>query len=381
MTNIKQNVFDFIKDPEKLKILIKSNELLNINKNNHSKIVFVYSVPKVGSTSIVSSLRIFGSNKLDIIHIHDEEMMKVLANIQNITVNELILYNKYLGKDVYVINVYRSPIERKISTFFEKIGSYHFNDEDNKVNKYNVSKIINRFNNIFHHIGEGDHFIDNYNINYPKCFDFINKYLLVRESEISYIGLRLRDSNIWGDILTKIFGFKICIVKDYESNNKPIKDIYNSFKNHYKIPINLLNDIMKCKYLNYYYSEQEKNVYYSEWLCKSTDEKVCYTLEQYRLYQEITIENAHMDYIQLEHYMDEGCLCKACNIKRNDIASKLMRGINVSERIFHREAKTELLEKRVEHINKLNQVIQNLPKKVRGKDFKREMSNVLKGNK
>ena len=205
--------------------------------------------------------------------------------------------------------------------------------------------------------------------------------MLVRESEISYIGLRLRDSNIWGDILTKIFGFKICIVKDYESNNKPIKDIYNSFKNHYKIPINLLNDIMKCKYLNYYYSEQEKNVYYSEWLCKSTDEKVCYTLEQYRLYQEITIENAHMDYIQLEHYMDEGCLCKACNIKRNDIASKLMRGINVSERIFHREAKTELLEKRVEHINKLNQVIQNLPKKVRGKDFKREMSNVLKGNK
>jgi len=130
--------FNFIKDLEKVKILIKANELLNINNDSHSKLVFVYSAPKVGSTSIVSSFRIFGSDKVDIIHIHDEEMMKVLAHIQNITVNELILYNKYLGRDVYVINVYRSPIERKISTFFEKIGSYHFNNEDSKINNYNV---------------------------------------------------------------------------------------------------------------------------------------------------------------------------------------------------------------------------------------------------
>ena len=176
---IKKDAFDFIKEPEKLKFLIKANELLNINKTNNSKLIFVYSAPKVGSTSIVSSLRIFGSDKVDVIHIHDEEMLKVLAHIQNVTVNELILFNKYLGKDVYVINVYRSPIERKISTFFEKIGSYHFNNEDAKINNYNVVKIIHRFNNIFPYLGLGDHFIDNYNVNYPDKFDYLNKYLLV----------------------------------------------------------------------------------------------------------------------------------------------------------------------------------------------------------
>ena len=60
-------------------------------------------------------------------------MLHVLGNVKGITVNEIIQYNKYLGKDVYVIDVYRSPIERKISAFFEKVGAYHFNNIDENV--------------------------------------------------------------------------------------------------------------------------------------------------------------------------------------------------------------------------------------------------------
>ena len=146
------NVFDFINSPEKIKILNTLNEVLNIHKSQKKNLIFIYSAPKVGSTSIVSSLRIFCSDDFDIIHIHDEEMLRVLAHVDGITINEVILYNKFLGKNIYVIDVYRSPIERKISSFFEKIGAYHFNDNDQNVNKYNVNKIINRFNNIFPYI-------------------------------------------------------------------------------------------------------------------------------------------------------------------------------------------------------------------------------------
>ena len=94
ITNTNKNVFDFIKEPEKLQILIKVNELLHINNSRNKRLVFVYSAPKVGSTSIVSSLRIFGLEKIDIIHIHDEEMLEVLGHIKGITINELILFNK-----------------------------------------------------------------------------------------------------------------------------------------------------------------------------------------------------------------------------------------------------------------------------------------------
>jgi len=374
------DIFEFVKNPEKLKKLIITNELLNINKHQHNKLIFVYSAPKVGSTSIVSSFRIFGIEKLDIIHIHDEEMLHVLANITDITINEIILFNKYLGKDIYVINIYRSPIERKISAFFEKVGSYHFNAEDSEVNKYNVTKIINRFNKIFPWLSNGDHFIDKYNIKIPDKFDFVNKYLLVNENNIKYITLRLKDSNEWGSILTNMFGFNIRTIKDYESSNKPIKDLYNTFKLNYKIPINFLKDVINDKYLIYYYSEDEINEYYNEWLSKSIQESISYTYEEYKLYEIITIENCHIDKIQFDHYFDEGCKCKACSIKRLETISKILRGIEVKDRIVHIEAKNELIQKRAIRVNKINHFLsQQQPS--RGKDFKNAMKSIVsKGN-
>ena len=371
------DIFGSIKIPEKITKLREANSALNINNHNHNNLVFVYSAPKVGSTSIVSSLRIFGIEKLSIIHVHDEEMLRVLTNIKDVTINEIILFNKYLGKNVYVINIYRSPIERKISAYFEKIGCYHFNNNDEAVNHYNIKKIIDRFNNIFLWIGIGDHFIDKYNIRIPDKFDHINKYLMINENGINYITLRLKDSNEWGTILTNIFGFKIHIIKDYESSNKPIKDLYGSFKNYYKIPINLLNDQITDKYLKYYYSEDEIKNYYNEWLNKSTSFRESYNYEQYKLYEQITIENTHIDSIQLEHYFDEGCICKACCIKRLETISKILRGIEVKDRIVHIEAKTELIQKRVIRANKINNLINKIPKKIRGKDFKGDMTSIV----
>ena len=370
-------VFDFIKIPEKLNQLMQINDLLNINKHQHNKLVFVYSAPKVGSTSIVSSLRIFGIDKIDIIHIHDEEMLKMLINVKNVTINEMILFNKYLGKDVYVINVYRSPIERKISAFFEKIGSYHFNNSDQEVNTYNIQKVIDRFNNIFPWISLGDHFIDRYNIKIPDRFDHNNKYILLNENGIKYITLRLKDSNQWGHILTNIFGFNIHIIKDYESSNKPIKELYNCFKQTYTIPTNLLNGIMNDKYLKYYYSDDELTRYYNDWLNKSAAKRESYTLDQYKLYEQITIENSHLDIIQSDHYFDEGCTCKACNMKRLETISKIIRGIEVKDRIVHTDAKAELIQKRVNRANKINNIISKLPVKTRGKNFKGDMTSVV----
>lgn len=381
------NVFEFVNNSEKQRLLLEINEKLNINKFPNNKLVFVYSAPKVGSTSIVSSLRIFGTDKISVIHIHDEEMLRILGSVTGVTVNEIILYNKHIGRDVYVIDIYRSPIERKISAYFEKIGAYHFNNRDEIVNTYSVDRVINRFNHIFPHIANGDHFMDKYGITMPNQFDHSKKYLLVQENGVKYIKLRLKDSVFWGSILTTIFGSNIKPIKDYESANKPIKDLYAKFKLHYRIPKNLLDELTKCKYFNYYYSEQEKVDYINEWSMKSTVDFVAYNVEQYKMYEELTIQNSHIDYIQMNHYMDEGCLCKACSIKRCETATKLNIGLVVTDRIVHSEAKNELLVKRVDHANRINaniaRQIQSQNPQVKGgrKNFNREMSSVVSGRK
>ena len=85
-------------------------------KNNY---IFIYTPPKVGSTTLVSSLRVSLGRSYNIIHIHDEVMLSVLTGINGVNVNDIIQYLASNGKEVYVIDVYRTPIERKMSEFFE----------------------------------------------------------------------------------------------------------------------------------------------------------------------------------------------------------------------------------------------------------------------
>ena len=77
---------------------------LTVEKNK--KLIFVYCPPKVGSTTLVSSLRLCASDKLTILHLHNEIMLKVLYNITDVTINEIIQYNKQLGKKIYVFDIF-----------------------------------------------------------------------------------------------------------------------------------------------------------------------------------------------------------------------------------------------------------------------------------
>ena len=93
----------------------------------YDNIIFIYTPPKVGSTSLVSSLRLSASGKFLTIHVHDETMLNVLTSYDTsntISINDIIEYNAFIGKNVYVIDVYRNPIERKISEYFYIVRNY-----------------------------------------------------------------------------------------------------------------------------------------------------------------------------------------------------------------------------------------------------------------
>ena len=167
---------DFLK---KIKDIKNANDkifnMLSSKTEIKKNIIFVYTPPKVGSTSLVSSLRISLSNTFTIIHIHDEIMLNYFTGIKNITINEIIQYNKYIGKNVYVIDIYRTQIERNISEFFEKISPHHFNNSEENLNSYNIEKVFNRFNSVFPYLPYNDYYMDLYNIPISESFDFKKK--------------------------------------------------------------------------------------------------------------------------------------------------------------------------------------------------------------
>ena len=320
---------------------------------NRKALVFVYCPPKVGSTSLVSSIRLSAMNTFQVFHIHDETMLSVLCGIKGITVNEIIQYNRLLGREVYVIDIYRTPIEHKISVFFEKIASFHFNNTEEEINTYSMKKIVHRFNRLFPYLATDDYYRTTYCI--PVChipFDHNKKYLHhTCFRGIHYVKLRLQDSTShWTSLLRDIMGTNITIVRDYETDSKTIHPIFQRFKAEYKIPINFLSSVMECPQLQYYLSPQERDEYISQWSSKTTG-GVCIPFNdtEYRLYNEISVENKHINDIQRNHYIDSGCVCMGCSAKRQSIIATISNTKSTHNPISCQPSSSP--HHRIEHIN------------------------------
>ena len=323
-------------DVNRLELLKNANSKIGLSDAKIKNIVFVYTPPKVGSTTLVSSIRLSASYKFSVIHLHDEEMLYVLTGVTDITISEIIRYNKYIGRNIYVIDVYREPLERKMSDFFDKLASFHFNNTTDKVNKYNVNRLIARFNNIFTHIANGDHYFDKMtDVIKPNEFDFEKKYLIQKVFDISYIKLRLRDSASWAKILSGILEAEITIIKDYETDKTPLKDLYQRFKSTYKIPSNYITQIENCPYFKYYLSGEEQATYLSNLRAKECAPVIGYSQSEYKIYLNICLENQWDTSIDTAHYLDDGCTCRACCKQRRIIIVKARRGEPPKEKLTH----------------------------------------------
>jgi len=340
--------------------------------------IFIYTPPKVGSTTLVTSLRVSLGKSFNTIHIHDEIMLSVLTGINGIKINDLLKYLADNGKNVYVIDIYRTPIERKMSEFFEKISSYHFNNNAENISKYSIKRITDRFNKIFPHIENGDHYFEKYDILEPISFDFDKKYSIQVIKNIKYIKLRLCDSNLWGSILSNIFQSDIVIINDYKTEDKDIGKIYKSFKNEYKLPINYIELIKNDRFLNFYYNEKEINNYLQKWMENIDVEFIPYTESEFKFYMNLCLENQYINDIQENHYIDNGCFCQYCKNKRKEIFFKAKSGETIFEKIVHTEVINEV---KIEKINEIKSKIKNLidtkisKSKFKPKQFKINVSN------
>jgi hypothetical protein len=314
----------------------KIQEAINkIFQYDAEKFIFVYTPPKVGSTTLVTSLRISLGKSFNVIHIHDNIMLSVLTDINDVTVNNIIEFLGQQGKKVYVIDIYRTPIERKMSEFFEKISPYHFNNTEDNISKYSLRRITDRFNKLFPHLAIGEHYFDKYNIEEPVLFNYEKKYSLQQVNNINYVKLRLCDTNSWAYILSNVLENDIVLVNDYVTETKHIGELYKAFKNEYKLPINFYELIESCKYLKFYYSDEERKKYLNEWKTKTTDNFLPYTEEEYRFYVILYLENQYINDIQQDHYIDDGCYCELCKKKRREFFFKAKRGEKITEKITH----------------------------------------------
>lgn len=316
--------------------------------------IIIYCPPKVGSTTLVSSLRLSLGDLANVIHIHDEVMLGVLTEIKDITVNEIICYLSTVINKVYVIDVYRTPIERKMSEYFDKL-SFHFNNEETNIMNYKIELLIERFNKLFPYLGVGEHYLDKYNIAEPIGFNFAEKYTVQKIKNVDYVKLRICDVSDWSDILSKILNKRIVIVNDYLTEDKLLGEKYNEFKSNYRLPINFYELVRKDSNLCYYLNEKERKNYLEKWYKKlQSDVFLSFTQMEYNFYLEITKKNQFYDSIERNHYIDNGCFCKACSKKREELYLNAVKGETIKDKIIHSEC---ILQMKKQLINRAKETI------------------------
>ena len=107
------------------------------------------------------------------------------------------------------------------------------------------------------------------------------------------------------------------------------------------------------KYFQYYYSLEERSDYLNIWVKKLDPIVVTYTEQEYTFYFRLCMENQTSHEVQEDHYIDNGCLCKWCSLKRVQIFEKLKKGLPITEKISHVEIINEIHNKKKELLNKL----------------------------
>ena len=225
--------------------------------------IFVMCGGKCGGSTLAYT---FHRNNFKTTHVHG---LKNTGAFQSDIDLELGLFNiidnSSKNKKIYIIDSYRTPIERKISSFFHNIKLHC-----PKYTNIKIDELINLFNDKFLYELEEYHSINEilkyYNIPVFDKFDFDNKYNIIEKDNIIFIKIRFNDINDWNKILSNIFNKDIIIYPDNLTENKDIYTLYNKFKSLYKVPKTYVDHIKNNdKEFMIYNSDIEKHKYIEYW--------------------------------------------------------------------------------------------------------------------
>lgn len=235
--------------------------MINIEDKYKNIQVFVYCSRKCGSMTLTKTF----NNYYNAFHVHNQKDFIDFYKTTKYTIFDVINYNASTNNDIYIIDVYRTPIERKISSFFQSIDKYF-----TQYKKYNTKTLIKLFNcGFIYNLEEFqsiDEIMNYYNVPLFTEFNFNKGYNIITKDNIHFIKLRFNDIDKWDKILSEIFQTNINIVLDNISSNKDYSEFYKAFKKYYYIPSEYFKNFLpNDKNFKIYNTEEEQKEYCEKW--------------------------------------------------------------------------------------------------------------------
>ena len=225
--------------------------------------VFVIAGGKCGSSTLKKT---FLNLNMNTIKSHNPNCFKKQFGYDGFF-NTIIKSSK--KKKLLLIDAYRTPIERKISSFFH--------NGEKKIPGFlnlSVDEQIILFNKTYLYEIENQHIIyDIYkrlNIPDKKKYNLNHNYFVQKYNNLIIIKLFYNDIKNWGERLSYLLRINITLVSDNVSSQKKYYNKYKEFLKKYTVPKEYLTtELQKDIEFNNFLSQKQQKDYINMWLKKS----------------------------------------------------------------------------------------------------------------
>lgn len=250
--------------------------LLNnlINKYNHSSPLphqnqqprfLVYTMGKVGSTSIYTSLKNYTSQVYDI-HFLDEEYLQKNIHKGHCLDGYFVLKN-WLGKPLKIISMVRNPIDVHVSSFFQNLDIYYPHLTQEQILQLSNEELINKFFTLnpsfpIHWFEIEFNKCLNFDI-YSQAFSLLGWQTYLHQSyHILIMQAELMDSQKQ-DVIRMFTGISNFQLENQNiSSQKWYSHRLKEFKERLVLPEDYLDKMLNSRFTKHFYSSSQIEAFY-----------------------------------------------------------------------------------------------------------------------
>lgn len=245
--------------------------------------IIIYTVGKVGSSTIANTLRERGIQEVQPHSLWYSNIggyfvtpkEKKFRKFRNIFKTSTIRFKTKIfllkiwcfGQEVKVITLYRDPVARNISAFFEQF--HHLSDRS--IVEYDVSELIDMFWEYTNHSAPIDWFdlelkkvmnVDIYQHELDKNLGFVR----FKEGRYDVLVLQMEKLSKLNDEIADFVilpSFKMASTN--RSDKKVYADVYRQFKDEICLPQTYLDKMYNTKVVKYFYTDEQILEFYNKW--------------------------------------------------------------------------------------------------------------------
>lgn len=261
---------------DRISLVLEKRLLL---KNKEHTPILVLTMAKVGSSSVYYSIK--KSSKIPVFHIHGLDEEEVLEGVKSCRENGIYpgrrspipLINREIiakNRPYKIISLFRNPIERNISAFFDvfelRVG---IPPDLYKGGIHELEKLYHKHIDHSYVLDWFDiHFFEGTGIDiYKEPFDIKEKS---KKYTIDGLEILVLDSAVQDSIKERLIG-EFSGIRDFKLTNKNIteqsraSDLYTKFKEHVRFSEAYLNSLLDSKYAVHFFSVEERETLFNKW--------------------------------------------------------------------------------------------------------------------